>query len=37
MDMSFVFLIVVGFLTCVAVAGLSQTLTVVTTCRRIKR
>lgn len=33
MDMTFVFLVVMGFLTCVLVAGLFQTLTVVLTRR----
>jgi len=36
MDMSFVFLVVMGFLTSVAVAGISQAVTIVATRRRIR-
>lgn len=37
MDISFVFLLVMGFLTCVAVEGLYRTVTVIATRRRSRR
>jgi hypothetical protein len=36
MDMSFIFLVVMGFLTSVVVAGVSQTVTIVARRRRIR-
>jgi len=37
MDMSFIFLVVMGFLACGLVAGLTQTVCAVVTRRRMRR